>query len=94
MMPMPKEDISVGGASGQRAAPAALRADFDKVAPDFAKPRASHECAPVPVCPAAAVSNRTVPGMQYRVAPRSVAALFVRTDDRSGPVIELKPTPA
>jgi isoamylase len=55
---MPKEDISVGGASGQRAAPAALRADFDKVAPDFAKPRASHECAPVPVCPAAAVSYR------------------------------------
>ena len=26
-----------------------------------------------------------VPGMQYRVAPRSVAALFVRTDDRSWP---------
>ena len=35
-----------------------------------------------------------VPGMQYRVAPRSVAALFVRTDGRSGPVIELKPKPA
>jgi len=32
-----------------------------------------------------------VPGTQYRVASRSVAALFVRTDDRSGPVIELKP---
>jgi hypothetical protein len=29
-----------------------------------------------------------VPGTQYRVAPRSVAALFVRTDDRSGPVID------
>ena len=27
-----------------------------------------------------------VPGTQYRVAPRSVAALFVRTDARSGPV--------
>jgi glycogen operon protein len=27
-----------------------------------------------------------VPGTQYRVAPRSVAALFVRTDTRSGPV--------
>ena len=27
-----------------------------------------------------------VPGLQYRVAPRSVAALFVRTDARSGPV--------
>jgi glycogen operon protein len=35
-----------------------------------------------------------VPGMQYRVAPRSVTALFVRTDDRSGPVIEQKPKPA
>jgi isoamylase len=35
-----------------------------------------------------------VPGMQYRVAPRSVAALFVRTDDRCGPVMELKPKPA
>jgi isoamylase len=34
------------------------------------------------------------PGMQYRVAPRSVTALFVRTDDRSGPVIELQPKPA
>ena len=32
-----------------------------------------------------------VPEMQYRVAPRSVTALLVRTDDRSGPVIELKP---
>jgi len=28
------------------------------------------------------------------VAPRSVTALFVRTDDGSGPVIELKPKPA
>jgi isoamylase len=27
-----------------------------------------------------------VPGTQYRVAPRSLAALFVRTDARSGPV--------
>ena len=27
-----------------------------------------------------------MPGTQYRVAPRSVAALFVRTDARSGPV--------
>jgi isoamylase len=35
-----------------------------------------------------------VPGMQYRVAPRSVAALFVRTDGRCGPVMELKPKPA
>ena len=35
-----------------------------------------------------------VPGTQYRVAPRSVVALFVRTDGPSGPVIELKPTPA
>ena len=35
-----------------------------------------------------------VPGTQYRVAPRSVAALFVRTDGRCGPVIELKPKPA
>jgi glycogen operon protein len=35
-----------------------------------------------------------VSGMQFRVAPRSVAALFVRTDDHSGPVIELKPKPA
>jgi glycogen operon protein len=35
-----------------------------------------------------------VPGMQYRVLPRSVTALFVRTDDRSGPVIEQKPKPA
>jgi hypothetical protein len=33
-------------------------------------------------------------GMQYRVAPHSVVALFVRTDGRSGPVIELKPKPA
>ena len=32
-----------------------------------------------------------VPGTQYRVAPRSVAALFVRTDGRSGPIAELKP---
>jgi hypothetical protein len=29
--------------------------------------------------------------MQYRVTPRSVAVLFVRTDDRPWPVIELKP---
>jgi isoamylase len=35
-----------------------------------------------------------VPGLQYRVAPRSVTAFFVRTDGRSGPVIELKPKPA
>jgi hypothetical protein len=35
-----------------------------------------------------------VPGTQYRVAPRSVTALLVRTDDRFGPVIELKPKPA
>jgi glycogen operon protein len=35
-----------------------------------------------------------VPGTQYRLAPRSVAALFVRTDDGSGSVIELKPKPA
>ena len=34
-----------------------------------------------------------VPGTQYPVAPRSVAALFVRTDDRSWPVIEVKPKP-
>jgi len=27
-----------------------------------------------------------MPGTQYRVAPRSVAALFVRTDARSGPM--------
>ncbi len=32
-----------------------------------------------------AAAAPTVPGMQYRVAPRSVAALFVRTDVRSGP---------
>ena len=32
-----------------------------------------------------------VPGTQYHVAPRSVAALFVRTDGRSGPIAELKP---
>ncbi len=32
-----------------------------------------------------------VPGTQYRVAPRSVAALFVRADGRSGPIAELKP---
>jgi len=35
-----------------------------------------------------------VPGTQYRLAPRSMVALFVRTDDGSGPVIELKPKPA
>jgi isoamylase len=36
-----------------------------------------------------------VPGTQYRVASRSVAALFVRTDARFGAgVIELKPKPA
>ena len=36
----------------------------------------------------------SVPGTQYRVAPRSVVALFLRTDDRTGrPVIELKPEP-
>jgi isoamylase len=38
-----------------------------------------------------AAAAAPVPVMQYRVAPRSVAALFVRTDGRSGPVIELKP---
>ena len=41
-----------------------------------------------------AAAAPSVPGTQYRLAPRSVAALFVRTDDRSGPVIELKPEPA
>jgi isoamylase len=41
-----------------------------------------------------AAAAPAVPGMQYRVAARSVTALFVRTDDRSGPVIELKPKPA
>jgi len=41
-----------------------------------------------------AAAAPSVPGTQYRVAPRSVAALFVRTDDRFGPVIELKPKPA
>ncbi|MGA8757647.1 MAG: glycogen debranching protein GlgX [Stellaceae bacterium] len=30
-----------------------------------------------------------VPGTQYRVAPRSVVALFVRTDGESGPIAEL-----
>ena len=35
-----------------------------------------------------------VEGTQYRVAPRSVVALFVRTDAGFGPVIELKPKPA
>jgi glycogen operon protein len=35
-----------------------------------------------------------VPGTRYRVAPRSVAALFVRTDDRSERVIVLKPESA
>jgi glycogen operon protein len=34
-----------------------------------------------------------VAGMHYRVAPRSAVALFLRTDDRTGPVIELKPEP-
>jgi isoamylase len=57
MMPVPKDDISVGGASGQRAAPAALRAGFEEAASDIAEPKASHERAPVAVCPAAAVSN-------------------------------------
>jgi isoamylase len=41
-----------------------------------------------------AAAAPSVPGTQYRVAPRSIAALFVRTDDRSWPVIELKPKPA
>jgi hypothetical protein len=58
MMPVPKEDISVGGASGQRAAPVALRAGCEEAASDIAEPKASHERAPVAVCPAAAVSNR------------------------------------
>src|SRR6266849_6597579 len=57
MMPVPKEDISVGGASGQRAAPAALRAGVEEAASDIAELKASHERAPVAVCPAAAVSN-------------------------------------
>jgi isoamylase len=57
MMPVPKEDISVGGASGQRAAPAVLRAGFEEAASDIAELKASHERAPVAVCPAAAVSN-------------------------------------
>jgi glycogen operon protein len=35
-----------------------------------------------------------VAGTQYRVASRSVAALFVRTDGRSRPVVELQPKPA
>jgi isoamylase len=33
----------------------------------------------------------SVPGIRYRVAPRSVAVLFARTDDRPWPVIEMKP---
>jgi hypothetical protein len=41
-----------------------------------------------------AAAAPSVPGTQYRVAPWSIAALFVRTDDRSWPVIELKPKPA
>jgi isoamylase len=41
-----------------------------------------------------ATAAPSVPGTQYRVKPRSVAALFVLTDDRSGPVIELKSKPA
>jgi isoamylase len=41
-----------------------------------------------------AAAAPSVPGTQYRVASRSIAALFVRTDDRSWPVIELKPEPA
>jgi isoamylase len=57
MMPVPNEDISVGDASGKRAAPAALRAGFAEAASDIAEPKASHERAPVAVCPAAAVSN-------------------------------------
>jgi glycogen operon protein len=57
MMPVPKEDISVGDASGQRAMPAALRAGFEEAASDIAELKASHERAPVAVCPAAGVSN-------------------------------------
>src|SRR5208283_2480330 len=34
-----------------------------------------------------------VAGTRYRVAPRSVVALFAGTDDCAGPVIELKPKP-
>lgn len=41
-----------------------------------------------------AAAAPAVAGMQYRVAPRSVAALLVRTDVSSGPVIELKPKSA
>jgi isoamylase len=41
-----------------------------------------------------AAAAPSVRGTQYRVAPRSMAALFVRTDDRPGPVIELKPKPS
>src|SRR6516164_10137760 len=57
IMPVPKEDIRVGGASGRRAASAALRAGFEEAASDIAEPKASHEPAPVAVCSAAAVSN-------------------------------------
>jgi isoamylase len=38
-----------------------------------------------------AVAAPSVPGTRYRLAPRSVAALFVRTDDGPGSVIEPKP---
>jgi glycogen operon protein len=41
-----------------------------------------------------AAAAPSVPGVHYRVAPRSVAMLFARTDDRSRPVIEPKPKPA
>jgi isoamylase len=41
-----------------------------------------------------AVAAPAVGEMRYRMAPRSVAVLFVRTDDHSRPVIELKPKPA
>ncbi len=36
-----------------------------------------------------AAAAPAVPGTQYRVAPRSVAALFVRTDGGCGPIAEL-----
>jgi isoamylase len=48
----------------------------------------SHE-SPEDIMDAAAAP--TVLGMHYRVAPRSVAVLVARTDDRAGPAIELKP---
>jgi len=34
-----------------------------------------------------------VPGTQYRVMPRSVAALFLRVDTRSGPAVEAEEGP-